>query len=82
MRLAGKDSSAIPCSGGFLREQMRGFHDLPSQPPHLSVHVFGMELILNGLPNDAIHVLGLSGEDGSIVKLNAVSQVDVTFSHS
>jgi hypothetical protein len=33
-----------------------------------------MEVNLNGLPNDAIHVLGLSGEDGGIVKLNAVSQ--------
>jgi hypothetical protein len=35
-----------------------------------------MELNLN-----AIHVLGLGSEDGGIVKLNAVSQVDAVFSH-
>jgi hypothetical protein len=41
-----------------------------------------MELNLNGLPNDVIHVLGLGGEDEGIVKLIAVSQVDAVFSHS
>jgi hypothetical protein len=50
--------------------------------PHLSVHVVVMELNLNGLPNDVIHVLGLGGEDGGIVYLNVVSQVDAVFSHS
>jgi hypothetical protein len=40
-----------------------------------------MVLNLNGLPNDAIHVLGLGSEDGGIVKLNAVPQVDAVFSH-
>jgi hypothetical protein len=40
-----------------------------------------MEFNLNGLPNDAIHVLGFSGEDGGIVKLNAVSQVGPVFSY-
>jgi hypothetical protein len=40
-----------------------------------------MELNLNGLRNDAIHVSGVSGEDGGIVKLNAVFQVDAVFSH-
>jgi hypothetical protein len=40
-----------------------------------------MELNLNGLPNDAIHVSGLGGEDGGVVKLNAVSEVDAVFSH-
>jgi hypothetical protein len=40
-----------------------------------------MEINLNGFPNDAIHVSGFSGEDGGIVKLNAVSQVDTVFSH-
>jgi hypothetical protein len=35
-----------------------------------------MELNLNGLPNDAIHVSGLGGEDGGVVKPNAVSEVD------
>jgi hypothetical protein len=34
-----------------------------------------MELNLNGLPNDVIHVSGFSGKDGGFVKLNAVSQV-------
>jgi hypothetical protein len=40
-----------------------------------------MELNFNGLSNDAIHVLGLDSQDGGIVKLNAVSQVDAVFSH-
>jgi hypothetical protein len=39
-----------------------------------------MELNLNSLPNDAIHVSDFSGEDGGFVKLNAVSQVDGVFS--
>jgi hypothetical protein len=57
-------------SGGFLREQMRGFHDLAEIKTHLSVRIVGMKLNLSGLPNDAIHVLGLNGEDRGIVKLN------------
>jgi hypothetical protein len=32
-----------------------------------------MELNLNGLPNDAIHVSGFSGEDGGFVKLNVTT---------
>jgi hypothetical protein len=48
---------------------------------HLSVHIVGMELNFNGLPNDAIHVLGRSGEDRSIMKFDAVSEVDAVFSH-
>jgi hypothetical protein len=40
-----------------------------------------MEFNLNGLPNDAIHVLGFSGEDEGSVKLNEVSQVDGVFSY-
>jgi hypothetical protein len=47
----------------------------------LSVHIVGMELNLNSLPNDAIHVSGFSGEDGGLVKLNVVSQVDGVFSY-
>jgi hypothetical protein len=43
------------------------------QKSHLSVHIVAMELNFNGLPDDAIHVLGLSGEDGGSMKLNAVS---------
>jgi hypothetical protein len=31
--------------------------------------------------NDTIRISGLSGEDGGIVKLNAVSHVDAVFSH-
>jgi hypothetical protein len=53
---------------------MSGFHDL-------SVHIIAMELNFNGLPNDAIHVLGLSWGDEGIMKLNAVSQADAVFSH-
>jgi hypothetical protein len=40
-----------------------------------------MEINLNVLPNEAIHVLGFGGEDGGLVKLNAVSQVDGVFSY-
>jgi hypothetical protein len=40
-----------------------------------------MVLNLSGLPNNAIHVLGFSGEDGSMVKLDVVSQVDAVFSY-
>jgi hypothetical protein len=46
---------------------------LAGTKPHLSVHIAGMELNLNGLPNDVIHISGLGGEDGGIVKLNVVS---------
>jgi hypothetical protein len=48
---------------------------------NLSVHAVGMELNLNGLPNDAVHVSGFIGEDGGFVELNAVSQVDGVFSY-
>jgi hypothetical protein len=40
-----------------------------------------MEFNVNDLPNDAIHVSDLGGEDGGAVKLNAVSEVDAVFSH-
>jgi hypothetical protein len=40
-----------------------------------------MELKLNGLPNDAVHVSGFSGEDGGFVELNVVSQVDDMFNY-
>jgi hypothetical protein len=39
----------LSCSGGFLKEQMRGFHDLMRQKTNLSVHIVGMELNLSGL---------------------------------
>jgi hypothetical protein len=40
-----------------------------------------MEINLNVLPNDAIHVSGFSGKDGGFVKLDAVSLVDGVFSY-
>jgi hypothetical protein len=40
-----------------------------------------MELNINGPLNNAIHVLGSSGEDGGIVKQNAVFQVNTAFSY-
>jgi hypothetical protein len=40
-----------------------------------------MELNPNGLLKDAINVSGFSGEDGGIVKLNAMSLVNVVFRH-
>jgi hypothetical protein len=54
---------------------------LAETKPHLCIHIVGMELNLNGLLNDAIHVLGLIGYDGGTVKLNVVSQVSAVFSH-
>jgi hypothetical protein len=48
---------------------------------NLSVRIIGIELNLNGLHNDAVHVSGFSGEDGGFVELNAVSQVDGVFSY-
>jgi hypothetical protein len=48
---------------------------------NVSVYIVGMELNLNGFPNDAVHVSGFSGEDGGFVELNAVSQVDGVFSY-
>jgi hypothetical protein len=59
---------------------MRGFHDLLRQKP-TSVYIVGMELTLNGLSNDVIHVSGFSGEEEGFVKLNVVSQVDGVFSY-
>jgi hypothetical protein len=41
-----------------------------------------MELSLSGLPNSAIHVSGFSGEDGGIVRLDAVSPIGAVFSYS
>jgi hypothetical protein len=32
---------------------------------NLSVHVVGMELSLNGLPDDEVDISGFSGEDGA-----------------
>jgi hypothetical protein len=42
----------------------------------LPVHIVGMKLNLNRLPDDAIHVPGFGGEDGGVVWLDVVSQVD------
>jgi hypothetical protein len=47
-----------------LREEKRGFHYLL-----IAVHIIGMELNLNGLPNNASHLSGFIGEDGGIVKV-------------
>jgi hypothetical protein len=47
----------------------------------ISVYILGMELNLNGIPNSVIHVSSFSGEDGGIVKLNAVTRVDLVFSY-
>jgi hypothetical protein len=67
------------CSGHFLREQMRLFHDFLRQNP--TSNFVGMELKLKGLPNNVIHISGFSGEDGGNAKLNAASQVNTAFSY-
>jgi hypothetical protein len=46
----------------------------PPLPP--SVHIVAVEFNQNGLPNDAIHISGLGSEDGGILKLNSLSQID------
>jgi hypothetical protein len=43
---------------------------------HLPIHTVGMELNLNHLPDDTIHVSRFGGEDGGVVYLDAVPQVD------
>jgi hypothetical protein len=42
----------------------------------LHVHVVGMDLYFNRLHEDGIHVPGFGGEDGDVVSLNAVPQID------
>jgi hypothetical protein len=42
----------------------------------ISVHIVGMGINLNGLPNSAIHI-----SDFNIVKENAVSRIDAVFSY-
>jgi hypothetical protein len=40
-----------------------------------------VEFNLNGLPDNAVHITGFRGEDGSIVELNAMFLVDTVFSY-
>jgi hypothetical protein len=47
---------------------MRGFHDLLRQKPTSLFILLGWSN-LNDLPNNVIHVSGLSGKNGVIVKL-------------
>jgi hypothetical protein len=82
-RLPSVHGPAWPCRSGvrILEGADEGLPWLAETKTHHSVHILVMELNFNGLPNDAIHVLGLSGEDGGIMKSNAVFQVDAVFSH-
>jgi hypothetical protein len=65
----------------FLERAEERLSWLAETKTNLSVHIVGIELNLSGLPNDANHVSVVGGEDGGIVKLNAVSQVDAVFSY-
>jgi hypothetical protein len=40
-----------------------------------------VEVNLNGLPDNAVHISGFHGEDGTIVEMNVVSVVDTVFSY-
>jgi hypothetical protein len=40
-----------------------------------------VEFNLNGLPDNAVHLSGFRGEDGSIVELNAMTLVDTVFKY-
>jgi hypothetical protein len=59
------------CPENF-KEPKSDFHDLLRQKPP-SLDIPGVEFNLNGLPENAVHISGFRGEDGSIVKLNAMS---------
>jgi hypothetical protein len=59
---------------------MRGFNDLLRQKP-CSLFIFGVELNLSCIPDDAVHVSGLGGEDGGVLLLDAVPQVYTMLRH-
>jgi hypothetical protein len=65
----------------FLEGVDERFPCLAESKNSISVYIVGMELNLNGLPNSVIHLSSFSGEDGVIMKLNAVTRVDLTFSY-
>jgi hypothetical protein len=67
------------CSGSF-NEPIRGSHDLLRQKPP-SLDIVRVELNLNGLSDNAVHISGFRGEDGRIVEFIAVSLVDTVFSY-
>jgi hypothetical protein len=62
----------VAATGDMLQRFLEGADErlplLAETKTNISVHVVLMELNLNGLPNNAIHVSGFSGEDGRIVK--------------
>jgi hypothetical protein len=51
---------------------MGSFHDLLRQKQNLSLHIIGMELNLNCLPDDRIHLFEFGGVDAGIMELNAM----------
>jgi hypothetical protein len=44
----------------------------------LSAHIVRVEFNFSSLPNNAVHVSGFCGEDGSDVEFSAVSLQDIT----
>jgi hypothetical protein len=74
---------AWPCRSSvrFLEGADERLPSLSETKTHLSLHIVAMELNFNGLPKDSNHVLGLSGEDGGIMKLDVVTQVEAVLSH-
>jgi hypothetical protein len=66
----------------FPEEADKRLPEISETITNLSVHIVGMEVNLNGFPNDAIYVSLFSGEDGGFVKLNAMSQDDGVFSYA
>jgi hypothetical protein len=65
----------------FLEEADERLPCLAVTKTNLSVRSVGMQLNLDGPPNNAIHVSAFSGEDGGNVKFNAVYRVDVALSY-
>jgi hypothetical protein len=53
---------------------MGSFNDLLRQRPNLSLHITGMELNLNCLPDDKIHLFEYGGVYAGIMQLNVMSE--------
>jgi hypothetical protein len=49
------------------------------KPP--SLDIVGVEFNFDGLPDNAVHISGFLGEDGSFEELIAMSLVDTVFSY-
>jgi hypothetical protein len=56
-----------------FKEPITGFRVLLRQKPPLSVDTVRVEVNLNGLPDNVVHISGFCGKDGITVGLNTVA---------